>query len=55
MLLVTNRRFAQRRSLLQNVVKLRIGAKLTYRSISSIVGRYVGIGKISCTCNLYSC
>ena len=54
-LLVTNMRFVQRRSLLQDVVKLGIGAELTYRSVSSTIGTYFGIGKITCTHNLYSC
>jgi len=41
--LVTNRRFVQMRSLLQEVVQLEIGVELPYRSVGSTVGRYFGI------------
>ena len=41
--LVTNRRFVQMRSLLQEVVQLGIGVELPYRSVGSTVGRYFGI------------
>ena len=43
MLLVTNRRFVQRRNLLQEVVQLGIGAEFHYRLVDSTISRYFRI------------